>query len=66
MSVGAHGQSYDEPCSQCRYLIPNERGWGYLDAGADHVAIYVTDDRPLRQFERLMSVLAAAGVPARA
>jgi hypothetical protein len=39
---------------------------GYLDAGADHVAIYVTDDRPLRQFERLMSVLAAAGVPARA
>ncbi|MBF6558308.1 MAG: LLM class flavin-dependent oxidoreductase, partial [Acidimicrobiales bacterium] len=26
----------------------------YLRAGADHVAVYVTDDRPLQQFERLM------------
>jgi hypothetical protein len=29
------------------------------------VAVYVTDDRPLEQFERLVSARAAAGVPAR-
>jgi alkanesulfonate monooxygenase SsuD/methylene tetrahydromethanopterin reductase-like flavin-dependent oxidoreductase (luciferase family) len=37
----------------------------YLQAGADHVAVFVADDRPLDQFERLMSALVAAGVPAR-
>jgi alkanesulfonate monooxygenase SsuD/methylene tetrahydromethanopterin reductase-like flavin-dependent oxidoreductase (luciferase family) len=37
----------------------------YLEAGAEHVAVYLTDDRPLEQFERLVSARAAAGVPAR-
>jgi alkanesulfonate monooxygenase SsuD/methylene tetrahydromethanopterin reductase-like flavin-dependent oxidoreductase (luciferase family) len=37
----------------------------YLDAGAEHVAVYVTDDQPLEQFERLMSARAAAAIPAR-
>jgi len=35
----------------------------YRSAGADHVAVYVTDDAPLTQFERLMSAMPAAGVP---
>ena len=35
----------------------------YRSAGADHVAVYVTDDAPLAQFERLMSAMPAAGVP---
>jgi alkanesulfonate monooxygenase SsuD/methylene tetrahydromethanopterin reductase-like flavin-dependent oxidoreductase (luciferase family) len=33
----------------------------YQDAGADHVAVYVTADEPLDQFGRLMDVLARAG-----
>jgi alkanesulfonate monooxygenase SsuD/methylene tetrahydromethanopterin reductase-like flavin-dependent oxidoreductase (luciferase family) len=37
----------------------------YRSAGAEHVAVYVTDDRPLDQFERLMAALPAAGVPTR-
>jgi alkanesulfonate monooxygenase SsuD/methylene tetrahydromethanopterin reductase-like flavin-dependent oxidoreductase (luciferase family) len=35
----------------------------YRAAGAEHVAIYVTDDQPIDQFERLMAALPAAGVP---
>ena len=35
----------------------------YRAVGAEHVAIYVTDDRPLDQFARLMAALPAAGVP---
>ena len=35
----------------------------YRDAGAEHVAVYVTDDRPIDQFTRLMAALPAAGVP---
>ncbi len=37
----------------------------YHDAGAEHVALYVTDDRPLDQFETLVGALSAAGVPSR-
>ena len=37
----------------------------YRSAGAEHVAVYVTDDRPIDQFERLMTALPAAGVPIR-
>ena len=37
----------------------------YRSAGAEHVAVYVTDDRPLDQFERLLAALPAAGVPTR-
>ncbi len=35
----------------------------YRAVGAEHVAIYVTDDRPMDQFARLMGALPAAGVP---
>ncbi len=34
----------------------------YLAVGAEHVAIYVTDDNPHDQFNRLMSALPSAGV----
>lgn len=34
----------------------------YRLAGAEHVAVYVTDDRPLEQFERVVSALPAAAV----
>jgi alkanesulfonate monooxygenase SsuD/methylene tetrahydromethanopterin reductase-like flavin-dependent oxidoreductase (luciferase family) len=37
----------------------------YRSAGAEHVAIYVTDDRPIDQFERLVAALPDAGVPVR-
>jgi alkanesulfonate monooxygenase SsuD/methylene tetrahydromethanopterin reductase-like flavin-dependent oxidoreductase (luciferase family) len=37
----------------------------YRSAGAEHVAIYVTDDQPIEQFERLVAALSAAGVPIR-
>ena len=37
----------------------------YRSAGARHVAVYVTDDQPIDQFERLMAALPAAGVPTR-
>ena len=37
----------------------------YRAAGAEHVAVYVTDDRPIDQFERLVAALPAAGVPVR-
>ena len=37
----------------------------YRSVGAEHVAIYVTDDQPIDQFERLMTALPAAGVPTR-
>jgi len=37
----------------------------YRSAGAEHVAVYVTDDRPIDQFERLVAALPAAGVPTR-
>jgi alkanesulfonate monooxygenase SsuD/methylene tetrahydromethanopterin reductase-like flavin-dependent oxidoreductase (luciferase family) len=37
----------------------------YRRAGAEHVAVYVTEDQPLEQFERLTSALAAVGTPAR-
>ncbi len=36
---------------------------GYRAAGAEHVAVYVTDDEPIDQFDRLMAALPAAGVP---
>ena len=35
----------------------------YRAAGAEHVAVYVTDDRPIQQFARLTAALPAAGVP---
>ena len=35
----------------------------YRAVGAEHVAIYVTDDRPIDQFSRLTAALATAGVP---
>jgi alkanesulfonate monooxygenase SsuD/methylene tetrahydromethanopterin reductase-like flavin-dependent oxidoreductase (luciferase family) len=35
----------------------------YREVGAEHVAIYVTDDQPIDQFARLMAALPAAGVP---
>ena len=38
---------------------------GYRAAGAKHVALYVTDDQPIDQFERLVAALPAAGVPTR-
>ncbi len=34
-------------------------------AGAEHVVVYVTADQPIEQFERLIAVLAATGVPTR-
>ena len=37
----------------------------YRAAGADHVAVYVTDDRPIDQFERLLAALPSAGVATR-
>lgn len=37
----------------------------FRGAGAEHVAIYVTADQPLEQFERLVAALPAAGVPVR-
>jgi alkanesulfonate monooxygenase SsuD/methylene tetrahydromethanopterin reductase-like flavin-dependent oxidoreductase (luciferase family) len=40
-----------------------DRVAAYHDAGAEHVALYVTDDRPLDQFETLVGALSAAGVP---
>ncbi len=40
-----------------------DRVAAYREAGAEHVALYVTDDRPLDQFEALVGALAAAGVP---
>jgi alkanesulfonate monooxygenase SsuD/methylene tetrahydromethanopterin reductase-like flavin-dependent oxidoreductase (luciferase family) len=33
----------------------------FRSAGAEHVAVYITDDRPLEQFERLLTALPAAG-----
>ena len=33
----------------------------YRRAGAEHVGVYVTDDQPLEQFERLVSALPATG-----
>jgi len=35
----------------------------YRAAGAAHIAVYVTDDQPIDQFEHLMAALPAAGVP---
>ncbi len=35
----------------------------YRAVGAEHVAVYVTDDEPIDQFTRLMTALPAAGVP---
>jgi alkanesulfonate monooxygenase SsuD/methylene tetrahydromethanopterin reductase-like flavin-dependent oxidoreductase (luciferase family) len=37
----------------------------YRDAGAEHVAVYITADEPLEQFERLTTALSAVGVPTR-
>ena len=37
----------------------------YRRAGARHVAVYVTADRPIDQFERLIAALPTAGVPTR-
>jgi alkanesulfonate monooxygenase SsuD/methylene tetrahydromethanopterin reductase-like flavin-dependent oxidoreductase (luciferase family) len=37
----------------------------YRRAGARHVAVYVTEDQPLEQFERLTVALAAVRAPAR-
>jgi alkanesulfonate monooxygenase SsuD/methylene tetrahydromethanopterin reductase-like flavin-dependent oxidoreductase (luciferase family) len=54
-----------------RHLIAGTAGQvaevvaSYRRAGAEHVALYVTADQPLEQFERLMAALPAAGVPAR-
>ena len=38
---------------------------GYRRAGAEHVAVYVTADEPLEQFERLLAALPGAGPAAR-
>ncbi|MGB7051452.1 MAG: LLM class flavin-dependent oxidoreductase [Acidimicrobiales bacterium] len=40
-----------------------DRVAAYRHAGAEHVALYVTDDRPLDQFAALVGALSAAGVP---
>ena len=37
----------------------------YRRAGARHVVVYVTADRPIEQFERLTAALPSAGVPTR-
>jgi len=37
----------------------------FRDAGAEHVVVYVTADRPMDQFGRLMEALPAAGVSTR-
>ena len=37
----------------------------FREAGAEHVVVYVTADRPMDQFERLLAALPAAGVPTR-
>jgi alkanesulfonate monooxygenase SsuD/methylene tetrahydromethanopterin reductase-like flavin-dependent oxidoreductase (luciferase family) len=37
----------------------------FHQAGAEHVAVYVTEDQPLEPFERLMAALPVAGIPAR-
>ncbi len=37
----------------------------FRKAGAQHVAVYVTADEPMEQFERLMAALPAAGGPTR-
>ena len=42
-----------------------DRVAAYRSAGAEHVAVYVTDDQPIDQFERLVAALPAAGVPTR-
>jgi hypothetical protein len=34
-------------------------------AGAEHVALYITEDEPLDQFERLATALPAAGIDPR-
>ena len=34
----------------------------YRAVGAEHVAVYVTDDEPIDQFTRLLEALPAAGV----
>ncbi len=36
----------------------------FRDAGASHVAVYITDDHPLNQFERLIGALSPLGVTA--
>jgi alkanesulfonate monooxygenase SsuD/methylene tetrahydromethanopterin reductase-like flavin-dependent oxidoreductase (luciferase family) len=38
----------------------------YRRAGADHIALYITEDEPLDQFERLVTAMPAAGVDPRA
>ena len=38
----------------------------YRRAGAEHVVLYVTDDEPLDQFERLVTALPAVGIDPRA
>jgi alkanesulfonate monooxygenase SsuD/methylene tetrahydromethanopterin reductase-like flavin-dependent oxidoreductase (luciferase family) len=37
----------------------------FRSAGADHVAVYVTADQPLEQFEHLLAALPATGAPVR-
>jgi alkanesulfonate monooxygenase SsuD/methylene tetrahydromethanopterin reductase-like flavin-dependent oxidoreductase (luciferase family) len=37
----------------------------YRQAGAEHVAVYVTDDRPIVQFDRVVAALTASRVPVR-
>jgi alkanesulfonate monooxygenase SsuD/methylene tetrahydromethanopterin reductase-like flavin-dependent oxidoreductase (luciferase family) len=37
----------------------------YRNAGAEHVAVYVTADQPLEQFDRLVTALSVAGVTTR-
>jgi alkanesulfonate monooxygenase SsuD/methylene tetrahydromethanopterin reductase-like flavin-dependent oxidoreductase (luciferase family) len=37
----------------------------YRNTGAEHVAVYVTADQPLEQFDRLVSALSVAGVTTR-
>lgn len=37
----------------------------YRRAGAEHVVLYITEDEPLDQFERLVTAMAAAGIDPR-
>ena len=37
----------------------------YRSAGAQHVAVYITADQPLEQFERLVAASSVTGSPTR-
>jgi alkanesulfonate monooxygenase SsuD/methylene tetrahydromethanopterin reductase-like flavin-dependent oxidoreductase (luciferase family) len=51
-----------------RHLIAGSAGEvaatvaAYREAGAEHVGVYITEDEPLDQFERLMACVPSAGI----